>query len=101
MAKVWEIRGLFGNEYALEGAVEELKKQSGIECQVLDRRNLSVRMPKRDQKLEDAVKRTFEIFHGFTESEAPLGEFDAKKAEEKAKKLKQIEKKRIEAKKGH
>jgi hypothetical protein len=101
MAKVWEIRGLFGNEYALESALGELKKQPGLECEVLDRRNLSVRISKRDEKLEGMVKRTFDIFHGFVESEAPLGDFDAKKASAKAKKLKQIEKKRLEAKKGH
>jgi len=94
MAGVWEIRGLFGNEYAMEQAIEELKKHSGYEYAVLDRRNLSVRFPKRDEATESIVKRTFEIYHGFVESEAPLGEFEAKKKAEKAKKLKKDEEKR-------
>ena len=62
---VWEIRGLFGNEYALEQAVEELKKHKGYECVVLDRRNISIRFQKRDREVEEMVKRAFEIHHGF------------------------------------
>jgi len=88
MGRVWEIRGLFGNEYAMERAVDELKKRGGFEYFVLDRRNISVRFPRRDPETEDIVKRTFEIYHGFVESEAPLGEFDAKKKAERLKKLK-------------
>ena len=94
MAKPWEIRGLFGNEYALERAVDELKKQQGVEYAVLDRRNLSVRLSKRDEKAEGIVKRTLEICHGFVESEAPLGEYDAKREAEKRKKLESEEKKK-------
>ncbi len=93
MAKLWEIRGLFGNEYAMEQAVEELKKHGGFEWVVLDRRNLSVRMAKRDERTEGIVKRTFEIYHGFVESEAPLGEHDAKVEALKRKKAKEAEKK--------
>ncbi len=99
MAGVWEIRGLFGNEYAMEQAIEELKKHSGFEWVVLDRRNLSVRFAKRDAPTEDVVKRTFEICHGYVEHEAPLGEFDRIKKEEKEKKLrKEEEKKKRQAK---
>ncbi|MDV3244217.1 MAG: hypothetical protein LYZ66_03430 [Nitrososphaerales archaeon] len=94
MGRPWEIRGLFGNEYALERAVDELKKQSGLECVVLDRRNISVRLSKRNEETEGVVKRAFEIHHGFVESEAPLGDFDARKLAEKEKKLKQYEEKR-------
>jgi hypothetical protein len=93
MARQWEIRGLFGNEYAMEGAVEELKKYGGFEQVVLDRRNLSVRMDKRDERTEGIVKRVFEIHHGFVESEAPLGEHDAK-VEALRKKKREAEKKR-------
>lgn len=85
---MWEIRGLFGNEYAMEQALEELKKHPGVEWEVLDRRNLSVRFRKRDRDTEEIVKRTLELHHGFTEHEGPLGEWDRMKAEEKAKKLK-------------
>lgn len=94
MARLWEIRGLFGNEYAMEQAIEELKKHNGFEWVVLDRRNLSVRIAERDEGIEGIVKRTFEIHHGFVESEAPLGEYDAKKEAAKRKKLGQEKKKR-------
>ena len=99
MAGVWEIRGLFGNEYAMEQAIEELKKHEGYEFVVLDRRNISVRFPRRNQSTESVVKRTLEIHHGFVESEAPVGEFDAKRKEEKDKKTKKDEEKR--KKRGH
>ncbi len=95
MARQWEIRGIFGNEYAMERAVEELKKHKGFEWVVLDRRNLSVRMPERNEETEHIVKRTFEIHHGYVESEAPIGAYDAgiekakkEKAEEEYKKNK-------------
>lgn len=94
MAGTWEIRGLFGNEFAMEQAVEELKKHRGFECAVLDRRNLSVRFVQRDSETEEIVKRTFEIYHGFVESEAPLGDYDAKKEVAKQKKLRKEGKKR-------
>jgi hypothetical protein len=91
---MWEIRGLFGNEYAMEQAIEELKKHKGFDWEVLDRRNLSVRFAKRDAGTEEVVKRTFEMYHGFAEHEGPLGEYDRQKAEVKAKKLKKDEEKR-------
>ena len=94
MAKTWEIRGLFGNEYAMGQAVDELKKQTGLEAVVLDRRNLSIRMDKRDEESEAIVRRTIEIHHGYVESEAPLGIYDEKRAAAKAKKAKEAEKKR-------
>ena len=95
MARLWEIRGLFGNEYAMEKAVEELKRHKGFEWVVLDRRNLSVRMDHRNPETEGIVKRTFEICHGYVESEAPLGEYDSKKEEVKQKKVRDAEKKRM------
>jgi hypothetical protein len=98
MVRTWEIRGLFGNEYALEKAVEELKKENeGFDLVVLDRRNLSVRLNKRNEKLESIIRRTFEIQHGFVESEAPLGEYDEKKEAIKQKKLKEFEEKKKRA----
>ncbi len=99
MGKAWEIRGLFGNEYAMETAIEELKKQEGLECEVLDRRNLSVRVKQRDERLEGVIRRAIEIAHGYVESQAPLGEFDRMKQRQREKKLKELEeKKRRQAK---
>jgi hypothetical protein len=94
MGKPWEIRGLFGNEYAMGQAVDELKKQKGFEAVVLDRRNLSVRMAHRDKESEAIVKRTIEIYHGYVESEAPIGSYDEKRESARAKKLKDAEKKK-------
>ena len=91
---MWEIRGLFGNEYAMEQAIDELKKHKGFEWVVLDRRNLSVRLPKRDRVTEEVVKRTLEIYHGWPEHEGPLGEYDNLKAKEKEKKIRKDEEKR-------
>jgi len=90
---IWEIRGLFGNEYALEQAVEELKKHKGYEWVILDRRNISIRFPKRDREVEEMVKRAFEIHHGFAEHEGPLGEYDRIRRDEKEKKAKKDEEK--------
>ncbi|MDE1853765.1 MAG: hypothetical protein KGI38_08480 [Thaumarchaeota archaeon] len=96
---MWEIRGLFGNEYAMEQAIEELKKHKGFEWAVLDRRNLSVRFAKRDHESEQIVKRTLEMYHGYTEHEGPLGEYDSQRREEREKKLKkEAEKKKRETK---
>jgi hypothetical protein len=91
---MWEIRGLFGNEYAMEQAIEELKKHQGCEWKVLDRRNLSVRFVKRDREAEEMVKRTFEMYHGYAEHEGPLGEYDRKRREESEKKHKKDEEKK-------
>ncbi|QQG48904.1 MAG: hypothetical protein HY247_00890 [archaeon] len=90
----WEIRGLFGNELAMEQTIEELKKHEGFEWVVLDRRNLSVRFEKRDPKTEGVVKRAIEIYHGYVEHEAKLGDYDKMRAEEKRKKAEKDEKKR-------
>ena len=97
MAGIWEIRGLFGNEYAMEQAIAELGKHKGFEWVVLDRRNISVRFSRRDSQSEDVVKRTFEICHGFTEHEGPLGEYDRTRKEEREKKLKKEEEKKRKA----
>ncbi len=94
---MWEIRGLFGNEYAMEKAIEELKKHAGFEWAVLDRRNLSVRFSRRNAEVEDVVKRTFEMYHGFAEHEGPLGEYDKERAEERVKKRKRDEEKQRRA----
>jgi hypothetical protein len=91
---MWEIRGLFGNEYAMEQAIEELKKHQGYHWTVLDRRNLSIRFEKRDAEAEEIVKRTLEMYHGFAEHEGPLGEYDRQRLAEKEKKLKKEEQKK-------
>ncbi|MDG6902946.1 MAG: hypothetical protein JRM80_13440 [Nitrososphaerota archaeon] len=90
----WEIRAIFGNEYAMEQAMAELKKRGGLEMEVLDRRNLSVRLQKRDRDTEAMVKRAVEMHHGFAEHEGPLGEYDRERGREKAEKLKKEEEKR-------
>lgn len=91
----WEVRGLFGNEYALERAVEQLKKmEKAPEVAVLDRRNLKVVLSKNDPETKMLVRNIITIAHGFVESDAPLGVFDKNKAEQKAKKLKAQEEKR-------
>ena len=90
----WEVRGLFGNEYAMENAIEELKRLEKVpDFKVLDRRNLQVVVQKNDSKTRDLVKNVIKIAHGFVESDAPLGQYDAKKAEQKRKKLKEYEEK--------
>lgn len=99
MTGTWEIRGLFGNEYAMEQAIEELKRQDGVEWSVLDRRNLSIRFQRRDPEKEEVVKRTLEMYHGFAEHEGPLGEYDEERAQERARKLKKEEEKKKRA--GH
>ena len=91
---MWEIRGLFGNEYAMEQAIEELKKHAGFEWTVLDRRNLSVRFKKRNPETEEVVKRTLEMYHGYAEHEGPLGEYDRQVREGREKKAKKDEEKR-------
>lgn len=98
MPRLWEVRGLFGNEYAMEQAIEELKKHKGFEWVVLDRRNLSVRFDRRNPEIEGIVKRTFEICHGYVEAEAPLGEYDAKRRKERESKLRREQTKKREAK---
>ena len=90
---MWEIRGLFGNEYAMEQAIEELKKHQGYQWAVLDRRNLSIRFEKRNAETEELVRRTLEMYHGFAEHEGPLGEYDRQKREQMEKKLQKEEKK--------
>ncbi len=90
---MWEIRGLFGNEYAMEQAIEELRKHQGFEWAVLDRRNLSVRFPKRNAETEEIVKRTFEMYHGYAEHEGPLGEYDKDRRKERDNKAKKDEEK--------
>jgi hypothetical protein len=91
----WEVRGLFGNEYALERAVDEIKKMDKApQFIVLDRRNLQVVLSKSDPETKSLVRNIITIAHGFVESDAPLGTYEKKKAELKAKKLKADEEKR-------
>jgi len=94
MTATWEIRGLFGNELAMEGAIEELKKLKGFQYQVIDRRNLSIRLERRDSEVEATIKRAIEIHHGYVESEASLGKYDEQKEAVKREKLRKEEKKK-------
>ena len=98
----WEVRGLFGNEYAMENAVDELKKLEKVpDFKVLDRRNLQVVLSKNDTKTRNLVKNVITIAHGYVEADAPLGQYDAKRAEVKRKKLKEYEEKKKAALKKH
>jgi hypothetical protein len=91
----WEIRGLFGNEYAMENAIEGLKGLQGPpEFRVLDRRNLQVVLSRRDEKMKELVRNVIKIAHGFVESDAPLGKYDKEREQLKRKKLKEAEEKR-------
>ena len=95
----WEVRGLFGNEYALERAVDEIKKmEKAPQFTVLDRRNLKVVLSKNDPETKLLVRNIITIAHGFVESDAPLGVYGETKAKQKAKKLKAEEEKRKKAK---
>ena len=95
MAGDWEVRGIFGNELAMEDAVEGLKKLDKVpDFRVLDRRNLQVVLSKNDAKGRDLVKNVIKIAHGFVEADAPLGQYDKKRAETKRKKMKEYEEKR-------
>lgn len=90
----WEVRGLFGNEFAMENAIEGLKKLEKVpDFKVLDRRNLQVVLNQNDAKGRELVKNVIKIAHGYVESDAPLGQYDAKKAEIKRKKMKEYEEK--------
>ena len=89
MAGDWEVRGLFGNEYALERAVDEINKmERRPEYRVLDRRNLQVVLSRNDPATKSLVRNIITIAHGFVESDAPLGQYDRLKQEAKAKKAK-------------
>ena len=100
MANDWEVRGLFGNEYALERAIDELgKMEKKPWYKKLDRRNLQVLVAKNDAVTQTLVKNIITIAHGFVESDAPLGEFDKRRAEMKAKRAKaEAEKRKRRAK---
>ena len=98
----WEVRGLFGNEYAMENAIEELRKLENVpDFKVLDRRNLQVVVSKNDTQTRDLVKNVITIAHGYVEADAPLGQYDAKRAEVKRKKMQEYEEKKKAAQRGH
>ncbi len=91
----WEVRGLFGNEYALDSAVEEIKKMErppGFEK--VDRRNLQVVLSRSDSETKKLIRNIITIAHGYIESDAPLGTYEKKMKALKAKKLKLDEEKR-------
>jgi hypothetical protein len=98
MARLWEVDGIFGNELALENAVDELKKLQGIEFEVRDRRNLRIVMGGDDEETRGLVRNVITMAHGFVESDAPAGEYDRKVEKKRRAKLKELEerKKRLE-----
>lgn len=98
----WEVWGLFGNEYALERAVDEIKKMDKPPTfTVLDRRNLQVVVSKNDPETKGIVRNIITIAHGWVESDAPVGTLEKKRAELKDKKLKAEAEKRKKAKSQH
>ena len=97
MAPLWEVIGLFGNEYAMEGAVDELRKIDGVEFRVLDRRNLRISLKNDDAELRDLVKNIITIAHGFVENDGPAGELDRKKEKKRLEKIKALEAKKKRA----
>ena len=98
MAPLWEVNGLFGNEYALENAVEELKKVEGIEFSVMDRRNIRISLKNDDGEMRDLVKNIIKIAHGFVENDGPSGEMDRKIEKGKREKTKAMEAKKKKVK---
>ena len=70
----WEVRGLFGNEYALERAVDEIKKmEKPPEFAVLDRRNLRVVLSKNDSETKQAGQEHHHDSPRFRGERRPLG----------------------------
>lgn len=97
MARLWEVRGLFGNEYAMEGAVEEIKKLEDVRYRVLDRRNLQVLLGHDDEEKKALVKNIIKIAKGHIDGDAPLGELDRQREKHRLEKLKEYEEKKKRA----
>ena|SRR5438105_3451430 len=95
----WEVDGLFGNEYAMESALEELKKVKDIEFRVLDRRNLRIMLKEDDIEVRELIKNIIKIAHGFVENDGPVGELDRKIEKKKREKVKAMEAKKNQKKK--
>jgi hypothetical protein len=99
MTPRWEVNGLFGNEYAMERALDELKKVKDIEFRALDRRNLRILLRNDDIEMRELIKNIIKIAHGFVENDGPVGELDQKIAKKKQEKNKAMEEKKREKKK--
>ena len=95
----WEVDSLFGNEYAMESALEELKKVKDIEFRVLDRRNLRIMLKDDDIEVRELIKNIIKIAHGFVENDGPVGELDRKIEKKKREKVKAMEAKKNQKKK--
>ena len=95
----WEVDSLFGNEYAMESALEELKKVKDIEFRVLDRRNLRIMLKDDDIEVRELIKNIIKIAHGFVENDGPVGELDRKIEKKKREKVKIMEAKKNQKKK--
>ncbi len=99
MAKLWEVRGLFGNEYAMENAVDEIRKLKDVQFKMLDRRNLQVVLKRGDKGTKALVRNIIKIAHGYVEGEGVPGEIDREKEKLRLEKVKGVEEKRKRAKK--
>jgi hypothetical protein len=93
MAKSLEVRGLFGNEYAMENAIEEIKKLKDVQYRILDRRNLQIILSYNDEKTKGLIKNIIKMTHGFVDGDAPLGEIDRERDRLKLKKFRKTEEK--------
>ena len=97
VAKLWEVRGLFGNEYAMENAVEEIRKLKDVQYKMLDRRNLQVVLKRDDESTMALVRNIIKIAHGYVEGEGVPGEIDREKEKRRIEKVKGFEEKRKRA----
>lgn len=101
VAKLWEVRGLFGNEYAMENAVEEIRKLKDVQYKMLDRRNLQVVLKRGDESTKALVRNIIKIAHGYVEGEGVPGEIDREKEKRRLEKVKEFEEKKRATKSKH
>ncbi|MBI2649547.1 MAG: hypothetical protein HYW93_07855 [Thaumarchaeota archaeon] len=101
MAKLWEVRGLFGNEYAMENAVDEIRKLKNVQYKMLDRRNLQVVLKRGDESTKALVRNIIKIAHGYVEGEGVPGEIDRDKEKRRLEKVKESKEKKRATKSKH
>ncbi|GEM_PF-3765685 len=66
------IVGLFGNEFAMEQAIQRLASVEKIEYQVTSRRHLKIQGKSGDQGIIERVKSIVRRSHGYVEQETIL-----------------------------
>lgn len=68
----WQLTAVFGNEWALERALQKLAGEKNASYQVADRRTLTVRLRRKDEALRERVVDLIRAAYGHVEEE-PLG----------------------------